>query len=265
MRISAVVLLILFIVAIANAKPIVVVVIDSGYSGPSKKLCTEGHYDAVADVRAIGADEIGHGTKIVETIEANAGDTRNEYCMIVIKVFGAATDGKSFYRAYQYLMMLKPDIVNMSYATSQKESHKNDLLIEEAAIRHLTTLGSVFFIAAGNVSRHEDIDFRNLDQRCHVFPACSAAVIKRNVYVVGGTISKYVKVIHPQSFRGKLVSLWRPFCNEDLSFCGTSYSTAVASGEAIENYFRRKLPPKRCEEYVATTRREEEQKCSKRK
>jgi hypothetical protein len=254
----------------ANAAPLRVAVMDSGYSGKSTKLCKEGHYDASTNKAEVGRDEIQHGTYVLDTIErsflANSGakgysGAEADYCFIVIKVFTAGRESieKSFIRAYTHLYKIKPDVVNMSFSSVTDNGGKDEILLEEKVLISLANSNTVLFMAAGNVRSRGDKENANLSEVCHVFPACLAVGNKKNMHVIGGYLVP--GTIHPQSYYGGPVDEYEPFCDAELEFCGTSHATPVAVGKYIAEFFRRKAKPpehKIPDDYVVRPRDEKD-------
>lgn len=228
---------------IHNDGLIKIVVIDSGYSGNSKQLCKSGSYDAIKNAPSIGEDTLEHGTHVLDAIEEEIGPKfKDEYCFIVIKVFGdygtndpfeiSALQYRAIYRAYIDVLRLKPEFVNMSYSGGDG-STEEDNLVEKTMVKHLTH--TTFVASAGNHRREGEL---NLDKACNVFPACLGLEFK-NMFAVGGYIVKGIP--HPNSAYGRIIKLWAPFCNEDQTFCGTSYSAPVVTGFLVKKYLANAL------------------------
>jgi hypothetical protein len=200
-----------------------IAVLDTGYSGTTKKLCSVGHYDATTNTDNVGYDYHGHGTRVVKTIEANAS---GEYCFYIIKVFGNNKNNMDveFDRAYEHLLKLRPNVINLSMSG-------NDFRRKEfQVLKTLSKDGSIIFIAAGNTET-------DLDTKCDVYPACYNL---KNKVVVSSKPMCSVHHTKPGRLKyttghGMVVDAYEEYCEDQL--CGTSISTAIATGKYIKSLF----------------------------
>jgi len=168
----------LFISSVANAKPIVVAVIDTGFDFNSEwsdasryeldkpKLCKFGHYDFV-NKNKDPQDNHGHGTHIAGIIaQSNAS---NDYCIVVLKYYDYKVTSddslKNLLRAYRYAIDINVDVINYS-GGGIDYFEKECTLMKEALDK-----GIEVFAAAGN--EKSDLDKKPYwpalcDTRIHV-------------------------------------------------------------------------------------------------
>ncbi len=210
---------------IATAKQVRVAVIDSGYNGDRKHLCPDGHYDFIAGTPTVGRDQQGHGTNVVSAI-IEYGEKAN-YCILVFKVFGKA--GKKGYggrpdvpvehngdipKAIYMALNNGVKVINMSLDGEAPFETERAALIEA---RRQTAL---VFVAAGNSGL-------DLDIRCASYPACYKIP---GVVVVGGETMWGKR----EGNKGTIVDEYEDWCYNDM--CGTSMSTAIATGKFVAGY-----------------------------
>lgn len=191
----------------AEAKTIKIAVIDTGLT-PAIQTCPDGSYDFITDKPGVGIDTVGHGTAMAKIIKNFAG--KKDFCLISYKVFDGM-NGNSIYihRAIEMAIEDHVDIINMSLTGPEYDKG------EYFALKKAVAAGIKIFIASGN-------DKKNLNKVCDTYPACYKGI---NFVVVGtsdiGTKANYGTVISQKEY----------FCSEHL--CGTSISTAIATGKYI--------------------------------
>lgn len=214
-REGIVLLLILLASIVANGKEIRVGVIDSGYNNTSSvKLCSTGHYDTISEQYGIGKDEKGHGTKVAEIIDYYSN---KNYCILVFKVFSKTKgDSGNVVNAIYKAIDAKVDVINLSI-----NSVHAMYAPEYSALWVATHKGIKVFFASGN-------DNQNLDENCNLYPVCYTGT---GVVFVGSKNSKNVK---NQANYGKVVTQEEDFCYDN--FCGSSASTAIATGKWVGNH-----------------------------
>ena len=198
-------------------KKIVVAVIDSGYDKEDKetvaKLCKE---FPTYDLTNTGMqDTMGHGTNVINLIEANA--LESNYCFVIIKFFNdkadSRTNQKNFIRALEIVNRIEPNFVNIS-------GGGNGYNIEEEKLLQYSQ-SSQFIVAAGN----EGIDFDDEDSEKY-YPANYDFP---NILVVG-SLNKRGKKSSFSNY-GKIVKYWQ--IGEYDFGQGTSFSAAVMTGKMI--------------------------------
>lgn len=148
----AVLLLTLFLTTQASAKPIKVVVIDTGLdfadSRLNSHLCMEGHKDFTGEGFT---DTIGHGTAMVGLIEQYAKES--DYCLIIYKYYTETAPGivnlSREIEALNDAAQKDVDIVNLS--GGGPDFYEKEYL----AIRD--NPGTLFIVAAGNDGKNLDI------------------------------------------------------------------------------------------------------------
>lgn len=218
-------------VALAQDKPIVIAVLDTGfgYSQESlniKHLCKYGHKDFTNDneyvfglntVDKVPKDMHGHGTNVTGLIEKNAS-TKN-YCFVILKVFSLnpyADNLKSEIEAIRYATNVKADFINYSGGGKALEVE------ERLAVKNYLDSGGIFFAAAGN-------DNNDLG-KIPYYPALSDS----RVIVIGGLNNDNEK-FKPSNF-GKRVDFMEKAVNQNaygLTFSGTSQATAISTGKYL--------------------------------
>lgn len=203
------ILVILFIMVLINkahSEPLHVVVIDTGYSGVTNKLCKSGHYDFTTKTPTIGSDSLykQHGTYVVDTIVDTAKN--HDYCIQIYKIsFGKKNSELEYLLALSKAIKSNAEIVNISSTSSKYDSFEK-LLLESST-------KTTFIAATGN-------DGKNLDKKCDTYPACY------NLAKVYPVTSDSL-----QANKGSIAKLTADFCHKQ--FCGTSASTAIATGSVI--------------------------------
>lgn len=146
-----------FLSGVAQAAPIKIAVIDTGFDFDSKwqyttldkpKLCKMGHKSFID---GSFKDNSGHGTHIVGLIAQGNKDI--DYCIVIIKAFEPSDRSidalGNTIKAYRYAINIGVDIINYSAGGTSKSEAECDL-ISEASGRgiHVVT-------AAGN--EHSDL------------------------------------------------------------------------------------------------------------
>jgi len=210
-KLLLVLLLLLLVATQVQAKTIKIAVIDTGYNGPLKHLCSTGHFDFTTQKNRVGEDLIGHGTKIVAAIEANAKNS--DYCLLIYKVFGTNPATPAIVLAIDYALKEKADVLNLSFEGPLPYQYEAKV-ISKALSRNVKV-----FVAAGNKNK-------NLNVNCNVFPACYPL---KGLEVIG---SLPIAGVSKGNY-GAIVKHKENFCFD--SICGTSISTAIATGKFVNN------------------------------
>jgi hypothetical protein len=227
--------------ALADERPIVIAVVDTGYTAPKRKvavpprLCKEGHADfsgtGPTNINAVPKDSTGHGTNIVHII-ANQIGNQHGYCIVVIKyyandMFGSA---EASGRAMMLARNIKANVVNFSSEGGSFEDN------EEAAVFDMLEAGATVVVAAGNSGVEVDTYPAKTDQR---------------VVVVGNLSQDGTR--HITSNHGSLVNRWeigQHVCGGGSCLSGTSQATAVATGKIVKemlNERKQKCSKKPCQ------------------
>lgn len=211
---------------VAQAKPVIVAVVDTGYSVPQNEsnlpFCKFGHATFVGNDMK---DNVGHGTNIAHTIAAQVrGLPKGSWCMVVIKFFDKDTNAgdaeSNSVKSLRWIKKLNVNIVNLSY----EGGHANSA--ERLAIKRLLDSGIKVVAAAGN---------RNTK------PGFPAAADPR-ITVVGNLQEEGVR--HPTSNFGDSVNRWEigtNICAGGRCMTGTSQATAIATGKMLRKMIERKF------------------------
>lgn len=215
-----------------------IAVIDTGLGfggkGLNSNLCLYGHKDFSADQKYVNApgiptpvplDTHKHGTNVAGIIVETASSRKNDFCLIIIKVYSFDKYGKaktsteeSIRRSILYARNLNADIINFS--GGGKAYDKN----EAKEVKVFLDQKGIFVAAAGNESQ-------NLDNRKnHYYPAQDDS----RVISVGSHYSPGFPAVY--SNYGAAVKRWEDgndvYANEIL-LSGTSQATAIVTGKII--------------------------------
>jgi len=221
----------------ANAKPLVVAIIDTGIDSSFMKssfLCPTGHKDFT---NTSLHDYHGHGTHVSglidqyvknktindsETIE-KISTIKADYCQIILKYFDPKHKDplKAELQALRYAIDMKVDYINFS-GGGVDFSHKENLLIKEALKK-----GIKIIVAAGN-------NGTNLS-KLPFYPA----ILDNRLYVVGNLSNNNVKAL--SSNYGPYVNSWEKGVDSisygnltmPVKMSGTSQATAIKTGKLI--------------------------------
>lgn len=205
-------LVIIFLVSLAEAKTLRVAVIDTGYSGQTTRLCADGQFDFVFDSPTVGKDRVGHGTKVINAIERYAG--KSAYCILAYRVFGDESFLPPVAVAVNYAVAHGATVINLSLEGPTAS------LEETTAISLALKRGVTVLVAAGN-------EGKNLDINCNVYPACYHL---KGLQVIGSW-ANVKRAKHGNT--GKIITQHEDYCFEGT--CGTSLSTAIATGKFLKN------------------------------
>lgn len=227
--------LILFCLLGANSygKDRIVAILDTGLdindSRFQKHLCPGGHRDFTGEGLQ---DKLGHGTHVLGLIQKYAPETG--WCAVVIKVFTSYTNNQNklsaYDEAFKYLLLLKPDYVNLSANGKAKNP------VDEQVIKILTK--TKFILAVGN----DSMDLSKPDSGGY-----PAKYWSPNITPVGsvdsmGTRSKFSNygLAYIRTEQGEDVVSEYPCPKKDHSYdcyavaSGTSQSTAIATGKIVK-------------------------------
>lgn len=141
---------------VAWAKPIVIAVIDTGFTPrlgyPDANLCKFGHADLTSKdpkANSVPKDEVGHGTHIVYTIQNQLKDVPSDsFCMVVLKYYKPGISGetsiantvKALRRAYN----MRVKVIN--YSSSGTTPEPTERVLVEKILKSKITIVA----AAGN-------------------------------------------------------------------------------------------------------------------
>ena len=223
------ILILLLISSVANAKQLRVAIVDTGLDQKdprfSKLLCPGNLSWNFADNNADTSDHHGHGTHIAGLIKQYAENSN--YCLIIYKFYNGERDSdptSATVAAFNKAVKDKVDIINYSaggngYATE-----------EDVALRNADRHGITMVLAAGN-------NGMNLS----VKPYYPAVLLLKNKIVVGG-LEFDSKKPHISSNYGKEVSVWERGENLLSTFpngregylTGTSQAPAIHTGKIIK-------------------------------
>lgn len=210
---------IIFAMQSAKAAPVVVAVIDTGMDANSTvPLCKNGYLDFAQTGANQDQSPLKHGTNVAGLITKNAG--KGDYCLVIINVYkGTKLDLLAYYAALQYLIKLKPAILNLSL------SGFGELTPEKERIKQLLDAGTVIVAASGN--DNTELTMSN----CTIFPACA----DRRIFVIGATDL-------PSSNKGEVVDTTGPAEGTALgiTLTGSSQAAAAFTGQAINLALKRK-------------------------
>ena len=210
-----IVFLILLVGISVQAKPVKVVVIDTGLKTEylnKANLCLSGHR-SFADGTL--NDTLGHGTNVVGLINKYAKNT--DYCIVILKYTNSSKNPKNaqnFIRALEYTKTLKPDIINLStYGPGYIQKERQ--LILDFLNKDVTIVAS-----AGNGGS-------NLDLNCNSYPAC----YDRRIWTIGalGVSKTNTGSIVDAFFPGNLQTAF------GITLSGTSQATAIFTGKMIQH------------------------------
>jgi Subtilase family len=243
MIMKALLLLLVSITASASAKPIVIVVIDTGYrqlaSAPRPNFCRHGHADLTAKdpkVDAVPTDSHGHGTHIVLTIQEQLRDApKDAYCLVVLKYWtpGIPTSKavKNSTRAFERSLNMKADVINYSSSGAARDDK------ESVVIKSILDSGIRIISAAGNDSAFIPADSET--------SRLLAAAIKNKTLTFPGGYDNRVVVVgnsnrdgsrNPTSNWGDRVDVWEVGTDIEqvgVKMTGTSQATAVHTGKVV--------------------------------
>lgn len=231
----------------ANAKTLIVAVIDTGIDQKLPHLCQIGHKSFLPKGNPL-QDSHGHGTHVAGLINRNAGSKAN-YCILSLQYYSDASGGygnaKRLQDAIAYATTIGVDFINYS------GGGEDSLSVEQKLLVKAMDQGITVVVAAGN-------DGKDLDKSCSFYPAC----YNDNRIVVVGSLLKDAnhgcypgdkrprKTINyprraPSSNYGKKVTHWEVGigCESDApgggmkEMSGTSQATAVITGKLINSRY----------------------------
>ncbi len=202
----------LLIPSLAQAGPLVVAVLDSGFNITADEvpLCLPAATDMSPTL---------HGSNVAGTIAQEAGTT-TPYCLLIFRIFKLDYKGRprvdegAYFAALEALIRLRPYAVNLSFGGDKAWQGETRL------IKKLLNVGTIVVAAAGN-------EGKDLTRRCRFFPACA----DKRVVVVGSLSYK--------SNKGAPVDVildgrWRTAAGTTQS--GTSQAAAMYTGQLIRRY-----------------------------
>lgn len=142
-------------------------IIDSGIARdlPVNNLCKNLSQDFTGSkkkgLRNKLNDELNHGTRVYQIINTLESSYKNEYCVVVYKVFNSEKKDKMHFvqKALYAAIRDGVDVLNLSW--SGLGSNKK----EEALIKILLDKGVIIVAAAGN-------DSTNMNIKCEAYPSC---------------------------------------------------------------------------------------------
>lgn len=225
--------------------PIVIAVIDSGYDNAyAERLNLCKHVKHRVYTTGTGMRDVdGHGTNVGGLIVAKANASKSDYCLAFYKVFdGKKKNGRAEQRIADAVSQAVADgaaIINLSL------SGRGAYPVEYEALREAVFSDAWIVVAAGN-------EGLNLDKGCSVFPVCYPLMMYRIgngklVSIVPDKAKKKALVTvmrHRSSNYGSMIQNWIPGCDTESvngKMCGSSQSTAIASGLLIEQAIAKQL------------------------
>lgn len=220
-----------------RTKPIVIAVIDTGFGQgwPGEKtahLCKFGHKNFVEEAYTsdfntkdpIPVDAHGHGTHIAGTIDYYAKQSRNPFCLVILKYYSPKQNEsqnlENTVRAIKWATELRVDFINYSGGGLAPAKSEQD------AVKEFIDRGGTFVAAAGN--EHSDLAKR------HYYPAQE----DDRIIVVGNGINEDVHA--ETSNHGTRVNMWEKGQNVvtyGQSMTGTSQAAAKATGKLVASKY----------------------------
>lgn len=205
-----------FFSAISQAESLIrVVVLDSGIKQDTQglQLCKTGHRDFTGNGSITDSGPKYHGTNVAGLITKHAGPSG--YCIIIVKIFEQGSDfnEKQYYRALNYVISLKSNIINLSFTGKTKLPYETQL------IRKLLDSGTVIVASAGN----QGLDLNKVG--CIVWPACA----DRRIFVIGNSESNDSNI-------GSVVDEYidgNYAFGGGITMSGTSQAAAIFTGKAV--------------------------------
>lgn len=223
------ILLVLLISTIADAKQLRVAIVDTGLDQKdprfSKLLCPGNLSWNFASNNSDTSDHHGHGTHVAGLIKQYAGSS--DYCLIIYKFYNGKSDldpASATVAAFNRAVKDKVDIINYSAGGNGYEAE------EDVALRNADRHGITMVLAAGNNGK----DLTNK-------PYYPAVLPLKNKIVVG-SLDFDSKKPHASSNYGKEVSVWERGENllstlpngHEGYLTGTSQATAIHTGKLIK-------------------------------
>lgn len=203
------------------ARPFKIAVIDSGMEKEYLRdipLCDFGGYDYIENSAFVNRDEIGHGTNVTLTINAQIKQQKSEYCFMLYRVF-SKNKATNTALAMAQAVIDGADIINMSFTGTEYSKE------EEEVVTMALNFKVKFVAAVGN-------EGKNLDLECSVYPACIKSKLKNgwDFIVVGSNAST--------SNFGIIVGVVEEHCSNQppRKMCGTSMSTAYTTGKIVNTW-----------------------------
>lgn len=224
---------------IANAKPIVVAVIDTGFDFNSKwkdstkyglskpKMCKFGHFDFTSNSKQV-TDTHGHGTHIAGIIADQNKDV--DYCLVALKYYDpnkitGSDNLVNMIRAYKFAVNLDVDVINISGGGTEYSEQ------ECSIIKKALDNGIAVIAAAGN-------EASNLDEKPYYPALCDSRVI-----IVEATNKNGVRVKSSNYSKSKYTT-YKRLGDSVLSIVpkdsyaymtGTSQATALYTSEYVRH------------------------------
>ncbi len=224
-----------------NSKPIVVAVIDTGYTFNSApiNLCDQGHADVTTkfSFRRVPGDDNGHGTNIAHIISDRLIGHESKYCIVIIKYWdteiSAEAAVKNTAKAIRLATEMGVDFINYSSFGSLPNEE------ERLAVVEALEKGVKIVTAAGNNSKKiVQKTVTNDTESTNIFPAGYDPRI-----VVVGNLDTHGHQA-PTSNYGDRVNYWEVGTNVYAGghrMTGTSQATAVHTAKMVlEEINRRK-------------------------
>jgi subtilisin family serine protease len=239
----------------AQTKPVVIAVIDTGYTQikgqPKPNLCKFGHTDLTGEspTGAVPSDNIGHGTHIAQIINKQLSDLPKEsYCLVILKYTDRATgDQQAVQNTIGALMRslnMQVDIINYSSAGSSSSE------FERGIVKRILDDKITLVVSAGNsgariVSEQEvahDIVFPK-NKSVREYEILEYPANYDNRVVVVGNLTKSLTA-NPSSNYGNRVNAWEIGTDVEAGgtiSTGTSQATAVHTGKLVRKMIKGKM------------------------
>ena len=222
--------ILLFLLAFsAQAKPLVIAVIDTGFDSKKNEyahLCKEGHKDLTGGITPV--DTSGHGTNIVEIIGKQLIGYKDDYCIVIIKYWDEKASGfTNFKRSTEALKIavdMKVDYINYSSWGPSPGAE------EKKAVLEFLNQGGHLVVAAGNDSKYLEYGSKIPKRIDKSYPGMYDTRV-----VMVGNLNKKGNIARSSNF-GPAVNHWEigtDVSGGGFTYSGTSQATAVTTGKMV--------------------------------
>lgn len=240
----------------ASQKPIVIAVIDTGFTQnegyTQPNLCKFGHADLTSadhKTNTVPLDNNGHGTHITYTISNMlSGLPRSSYCLVILKYW---TDGiteqvsiKNTVNALKRAENMGVNFINYSSFGAHPDPEEREV------IQRLLNSGTVIVSAAGNngdeivsESYNNESKFTRFIRRISTLEKEPSLIYpgdyNNKVIVVGNLMPTMIR--NPSSNWGSRVDVWEVgtmVLSGGTYMTGTSQATAVHTGKLVRNLIK---------------------------
>lgn len=239
--------------SLADQKPIVIAVIDTGFTqpfySPKPNFCAFGHADVTLKdpkIHQIPKDSIGHGTHIVYTIEQQLKDVpKNAYCIVVLKYYDetVARDKTSVsytIKAMNRAINMGASIINYSSAGDARSDAEKEVFNKALSQK------IVIVTAAGNESARLVTPLEKIQESITSSRHSSCFFKERTIseypanyddrIIVVGNLNQD-RTINKYSNWGLRINAWEvgtDILAGGVKMSGTSQATAVHTGKIVK-------------------------------